>query len=88
MPDHIKGGQLMRKDHYLDEDFDLTIEHLEALQKTSLQIQQCAAKADFIHMQQMQDKLSVSLKILKTLSNKKLNREQMNVSETIRRSYF
>jgi len=78
----------MRKDYYLDEDFDLTIEHLESLQKTSLQIQQCAASADFIHMQQMQDKLSVSLKILKTLSNKKLNREQMNVSETIRRSYF
>jgi len=78
----------MRKDHYLDEDFDLTIEHLESLQKTSLQIQQCAASADFIHMQQMQDKLSDSLKILKTLSNKKLNREQMNVSETIRRSYF
>ena len=78
----------MRKDYYLDEDFDLTIEHLESLQKTSLQIQQCAANADFIHMQQMQDKLSDSLKILKTLSNKKLNREQMNVSETIRRSYF
>ena len=78
----------MRKDHYLDEDFDLTIEHQEALQKTSLQIQQCAASADFIHMQQMQDKLSDSLKILKTLSNKKISREQMNVSETIRRSYF
>ena len=78
----------MLKDFYLLEDFDLTIEHLESLQKTSLQIQQCAANADFIHMQQMQDKLSDSLKILKTLSNKKLNREQMNVSETIRRSYF
>ena len=78
----------MLKDFYLLEDFDLTIEHLESLQKTSLQIQQCALNADFIHMQQMQDKLSNSLKILKTLSNKKLNREQMNVSETIRRSYF
>ena len=78
----------MRKDHYLDEDFDLTIEHQEALQKTSLQIQQCAASADFIHMQQMQDKLSVSLKILQALTEKKLKRDQMNVSETIRRSYF
>ena len=78
----------MRKDYYLDEDFDLTIEHQEALQKTSLQIQQCAASADFIHMQQMQDKLSDSLKILKTLSNKKISREQMNMSELVRRSYF
>ena len=78
----------MLKDHFLVEDFDLTIEHLEALQKTSLQIQQCAANADFIHMQQLRDQLDRSVKILEALSNKKLNREQMNVSETIRRSYF
>ena len=78
----------MRKDHYLDEDFDLTIEHLESLQKTSLQIQQCAASADFIHMQQLKDQLDRSIKILEALSNKKISREQMNVSETIRRSYF
>jgi len=78
----------MRKDYYLDEDFDLTIEHLEALQITSLQIQQCAANADFIRMQQLKGQLDRSIKILEALSNKKISREQMNVSETIRRSYF
>ena len=78
----------MLKDHFLVEDFDLTIEHLESLQKTSLQIQQCAANADFIHMQQLKDQLDRSVKILEALSNKKISREQMNVSEAIRRSYF
>ena len=78
----------MLRDFYLVEDFDLTIEHQEALQKTSLQIQQCVANADFIHMQQLRDQLDRSVKILEALSNKKISREQMNVSETIRRSYF
>ena len=75
-------------DHYLIEDNDMRDEHLSEIIKIKAHIFNCALEGNFIHMQQMQDKLSVSLKILEALSNKKISREQMNVSETIRRSYF
>lgn len=76
------------KEHYLIEDNDMRDEHLSEIAKIHADIFACALEGNFIHRQQLLDKLDISLKILQALNEKKLSRDQLNASEIIRRSYF